>query len=284
MDFQYSQKSDPYPHWEYLNLKNHNRLRVVPERGGLITEWRCNDKEMLYFDRERFSQTNLSVRGGIPILFPICGDLPEDQLLLPGGIFHLKQHGFARNSLWKIKLLDDGQGINLVLNSNRETLACFPYEFNIKIEARLIKNALKITTKIKNKSLIKMPFNFGLHPYFNISDLNKIEIKGLPKMSIDQFNMLEVNTNEQLKLVAKGIDMISESIGPISLSDLLTGDSLKLEFEIPMDLAVIWTDPPRKMICIEPWTSPRQSILSGKRRMNLDPGQTCFLVSRFIYN
>ena len=69
-----AQKSHPYKHWEYLDSLTGDRLRLVPERGGLITEWRCNGKEMLYFDLDRFLSTNKSVRGGIPVLFPICGD------------------------------------------------------------------------------------------------------------------------------------------------------------------------------------------------------------------
>ena len=92
-DFQFSKKTDPYTHWEYLNKENNDRLRVVPERGGLITEWRCNGHEVLYFDQDRFHDKTRSIRGGIPILFPICGDLPSQLLRLPQGEFSLQQHG-----------------------------------------------------------------------------------------------------------------------------------------------------------------------------------------------
>ena len=39
-----------------------------------------------------------------------------------------------------------------------------------------------------------------------------------------------------------------------------------------MDLTVVWTDPPRRMVCLEPWTGPRQALISGDRRLELDPG------------
>ena len=65
---------------EILEVEKKHRLRVVPERGGLITEWRCGDHEILYFDLERFQNKEKSIRGGIPILFPICGDLPGNLL------------------------------------------------------------------------------------------------------------------------------------------------------------------------------------------------------------
>ena len=76
-------------------------IRIVPERGGLITEWLSEGKELLYFDLERFLDKDKSVRGGIPILFPICGDLSEGYLI-GGKKYFLKQHGFARDLPWSI--------------------------------------------------------------------------------------------------------------------------------------------------------------------------------------
>jgi galactose mutarotase-like enzyme len=67
----------------------------VPERGGLLTGWRCGGREILYLDADRFADPALSVRGGMPVLFPIWGNLPGDQLPLPGGSYPMRQHGFA---------------------------------------------------------------------------------------------------------------------------------------------------------------------------------------------
>ena len=107
MSFLISQKDYPYPHWEYLNEDSGDYLRIVPERGGLITSWKCNGREILYFDQIRFGDRSKSVRGGIPVLFPICGDLPGNQISFENTKYCLKQHGFARDSFWKLKILDD---------------------------------------------------------------------------------------------------------------------------------------------------------------------------------
>ena len=40
---------------------------VVPERGGIITDWRIQDQKIFYMDKERFADPTLSVRGGIPL-------------------------------------------------------------------------------------------------------------------------------------------------------------------------------------------------------------------------
>ena len=45
-------------------------LEVVPERGGIATSWLVEGKEIFYLDAERFANPDLTVRGGIPILFP----------------------------------------------------------------------------------------------------------------------------------------------------------------------------------------------------------------------
>ena len=127
----FRQQSAPYAHWEFVHPTSGDRLRVVPERGGLVTEWRCNEREILYLDQERFADPSKSVRGGIPVLFPICGNLPGDRLPLASGDVTLKQHGFARDLPWSIALLDDQSGVQLTLKASAETLAAYPFHFEV---------------------------------------------------------------------------------------------------------------------------------------------------------
>ena len=42
----------------------------------------------------------------------------------------------------------------------------------------------------------------------------------------------------------------------------------------PFDLGVIWSDPPRKMICLEPWTSPRNAFVDGFRNIIIPPNDS----------
>ena len=58
-----------------LKLDQKNYIKFCPERGGVITNWVADGKEILYFDEKRFIDKKESIRGGIPILFPICGNL-----------------------------------------------------------------------------------------------------------------------------------------------------------------------------------------------------------------
>jgi galactose mutarotase-like enzyme len=57
---------------------------------------------MLYLDVERFANPELSIRGGVPILFPICGNLPDNCYTYNGQQYTLKQHGFGRYLPWEV--------------------------------------------------------------------------------------------------------------------------------------------------------------------------------------
>ena len=278
-----SQKGDPYQHWEYLSLETGDRLRIVPERGGLITEWRSEGKELLYFDLERFRDKDKSVRGGIPILFPICGDL-SDEYQIDGKKYSLKQHGFARDLPWSISLLKDKLGISLKLNDSKETHSFFPFFFTLQMDVRLKEKSLHISVKIYNQSADTMPFGFGLHPYFQVSNLQKIKIDGLPEKCIDQTNMKVTNASDQIRILDKGVDFLSYPSCSIKLFDSLSRNVIELIHQEPMDTTVVWTDPPRQMVCLEPWTSPRNSLVTGDRKLEINPEEYMELFTTFKHD
>ena len=58
-----------------FQLDKNNYIKFCPERGGVITNWVSDGNEILYFDEKRFMDNTKSIRGGIPILFPICGSI-----------------------------------------------------------------------------------------------------------------------------------------------------------------------------------------------------------------
>ena len=79
-----------------LYKDKNNFINFCPKRGGIITNWVFNNYQILYIDQKRFLDKSKSIRGGIPILFPICGNL-EKKSLFGDNYLDLMQHGFARN-------------------------------------------------------------------------------------------------------------------------------------------------------------------------------------------
>ena len=278
------QQTAPYDHWEYVHPESGDRLCIVPERGGLITAWRCGERELLYFDQDRFADPSKSVRGGIPVLFPICGNLPGDLFRLDGVDYTLKQHGFARDLPWQLQLLDDQVGIRLSLRDTELTLAAYPFAFLVEMDVRPVQGALEISITIHNRSAQAMPFSFGLHPYFAVDDLAQTELLGLHDRCLNHLEMAETGTASQLQRLGEGVDFLCRPAGPVTLVDRSSGRTLQLQHEAPLDLTVIWSEPPRRMVCLEPWTGPRQSLISGDRKLELAAGQSttlrcCYRVS-----
>ena len=152
-----------------------NFLEYCPSRGGLITNITLSSQEILYFDQERFFDGRKSVRGGIPILFPICGNLNESRLLFGTNYLNLKQHGFARDLEWKHEINYLQKSLRLSLSDSDFTWNYYPYSFSLLIDLILNKNSFDFQIIINNKSDSYMPVNFGLHPYFNISNFQNIK-------------------------------------------------------------------------------------------------------------
>jgi galactose mutarotase-like enzyme len=267
-------RDTPYPPWEFSDPGSGDLLRLVPERGGLVSGWRSGGRERLYLDLKRFSDPALTVRGGIPVLFPICGGLTGDTLSLSQGHFPMPQHGFARDQPWRMGPLQDGRGVVLELASCGATLAHYPFQFLLQLEVRLARGFLDIQAAVHNQGEEAMPFSFGLHPYFAIADLATARFEGLPACGLDQRTGQNCDTGQQLDLLAEGVDLLSGPAETVRLLDPSAGTALELETTAPLDLVVIWSDPPRPMACLEPWTAPRGSLATGERRLVLQPGSS----------
>ena len=276
-----TQQTAPYSHWEFLHPTSGDLLRVIPERGGLVSAWRCGDRDVLYFDEERYADPSKSIRGGIPVLFPICGNLPDDRFEVDGLDYTLPQHGFARDLPWQLQLLDDQSGVRLSLSSSADTLKAYPFPFLVEMALRPVADALEITTTILNRGNRPMPFSFGLHPYFEVSDLGQARLTGLPQRCLNHLAMADAATADQLADLSQGVDFLCRPAGPVTLIDDSNGQRLQLQHQEPLDLTVVWTEPPRRMVCLEPWTGPRQALISGDRKLELAPAAVQTLRCRY---
>jgi galactose mutarotase-like enzyme len=273
----------PFPHWQFTAASG-DQLRVVPERGGLVVGWRCSGEERLYFDAERFADPTKSVRGGIPVLFPVCGNLPGNALGLPQGRFPMPQHGFARDLPWHLTALEDGDGIRLTLSDSPATQSAYPFRFQLSLDYRLGPDALAIRAVVEHrKDAVEpepMPFALGLHPYLQVESLAQARVDGLPERCWDHLTAAEVVTSDQLLRLEQGVDLrVACAAGAGSAPRVRTGpgSAVELQMEPPFAHAVLWSDPPRPILCLEPWSAPR-----GELGLQLLPGERCELRCRYL--
>ena len=248
-----------------FQLDKSNYIKFCPERGGVITNWVSDGKEILYFDKKRFMDKTKSIRGGIPILFPICGNLTTTNSVFGTDYLQLTQHGFARDLIWQYFLNE--KSLCLFLSESKKTKKYYPFDFELKIEVNLKINCLEFEITIHNKTDFAMPINFGLHPYFNISDFKNLEFIDHPLNCQDQEKNIISNTLDELNKIYLGVDLLMYTSGRSSFRDKIFKREVTLNHPYPFDLGVIWSDPPRRMICLEPWTSPRNAFVDGFRNI-----------------
>ena len=248
-----------------FQLDRNNYIKFCPERGGVITNWVSEGKEILYFDKKRFMDKTKSIRGGIPILFPICGNLTTTNSVFGTDYLQLTQHGFARDLIWQYFLNE--KSLCLFLSESKKTKKYYPFDFELGIEVSLKINCLEFEITIHNKTDFAMPINFGLHPYFNISDFKNLEFIDHPLNCQDQEKNIISNTLDELNKIYLGVDLLMYTSGRSSFRDKIFKREVTLNHPYPFDLGVIWSDPPRRMICLEPWTSPRNSFVDGFRNI-----------------
>jgi len=250
-----------------FQLDENNYIKFCPDRGGVITNWVSDGKEILYFDEKRFMDKTKSIRGGIPILFPICGNLNTLSSVFGNDYLQLTQHGFARDLQWHYSLNQTKQSLCLFLNESKITKKYYPFDFELRIEVTLKISCLEFEITIYNKTDTGMPINFGLHPYFNVSDFKNLEFVHNPLNCQNQKKNIISNTLDELNNIHLGVDLLMYTSGRSAFRDKFFQREVILNHQYPFDIGVIWSDPPRRMICLEPWTSPRNSFIDGFRNI-----------------
>lgn len=253
-----------------------SRLEVVPERGGIVTRWQLQGQEIFYLDSERFKNPDLSVRGGIPILFPICGNLPDNIYSLQGKEYTLKQHGFARELPWEVtdRVTQDLASLTVELNSNDQTRVVYPFDFNVQFTYALKGNSLEIKQRYENLSASPMPFSAGFHPYFLVYDKSQLDID-IPADRYQEKGSQEIHPfNGVFDFNQDEIDVAFRH--PTGKSASVTDKSRQLQLTVSWDdtysTLVFWTVKGKDFYCLEPWTGPRNALNTGENLLTLEPG------------
>ena len=258
------------------NQPAQSRLEVVPERGGIITSWRIQGQEILYLDEARFANPDLTVRGGIPILFPICGNLPNNTYTYQGQQYTLKQHGFARDLPWEVsdQVTQDLVSITLVLNSNDQTRAVYPFDFQLAFTYLLQGNTLEIRQRYTNQSAEPMPFSTGLHPYFSVTDKTQLQFEIPATQFQDQQTQATHPFTGSFDFEQDEIDVAFRQLSGQSarVSDRDRQLQLTLNYDTNYSTLVFWTVKGKDYYCLEPWSAPRNAANTGEHLIYLDPG------------
>ncbi|MEM9217695.1 MAG: aldose epimerase [Cyanobacteria bacterium P01_F01_bin.150] len=277
--FEIALEQNQYKTYSLVNKVTHSSMTIIPERGGIVTSWVVNGQEVFYLDQERFKNAALSVRGGIPLLFPICGNLPNDTYAYQAQTYQLKQHGFGRTSPWDVthqSTLENEARLTITLKSNEATQAVYPFEFALDYTYVLKDNVLELHQRHTNLSDRPMPFSTGIHPYFSVQDKSKLTFD-IPA------NQYQIKGAAERHSFDGSFDFSQDEIdfsfvelqGTTStVIDNGSNRKLTLEFDSKYSTLVFWTLADKAFYCLEPWTGPRNAINTGKDLLTIAPGKT----------
>lgn len=242
----------PLPRWRLS--EGDTFVELAPSRGGLVTAFVVEGVPVLYLDEATLLDETRSVRGGVPLLFPIAGKPPEGSAL--------KQHGFARTLPWKVTsaVADDATArVECALESNAQTLALWPFPFEATLAVSLFDRRLLLEFAFRNTGQEPMPLHFGIHPYFVVGQKALVNVEGAQGLAFDNVSR-----------VTREVTQVDFEAGEVDLhftpfdrrgTTLTRGDGRRvtLSWTEQFGTLVVWTLPGKPFVCVEPWTAQGQA-------------------------
>lgn len=203
-----------------------------------------------------------------PLLFPIVGELKNREYQWKGDTFKMRRHGFARNKMFELLEVSDNK-LFFILKSNDDTLANYPFHFELIVGYELKDNELIHSYKIKNTDESEMWYSIGGHPAYALPNaftnytlqLNKTEPnlkrtklndKGL-RVSVEDFTLDDNNTFQLHYNLFEEDAIVFEQLNSDEISLFHNDDKvLQMTFK-DFPFFGIWTLPNAPYICLEPW-------------------------------
>ncbi|PLT31880.1 aldose epimerase family protein [Peribacillus deserti] len=266
-----------YKIYELTDMESDSWLKVAPERGGLIIGFGVDGEELLFLNKETFYNRDANVRGGIPILFPISGQLNNGQYEWGGQVYSMKNHGVARNYPWEVvrTSTDNGVSMTLKLSSNEDTKQSFPFDFELEFTYSLKGRTLTITQEYLNHSDDSMPIYAGFHPYFWTKQ------KDLHYTTDAQhyFDYNDLNTHS----IAESIDLSDkkESLALIDSSNREIGFELPdthkhitMQYGPEFKYIYLWSEADQDFICVEPWMARTGELHRKQELVEIGPRES----------
>lgn len=205
-----------------------------------------------------------------PVLFPIVGRLPGDTLQIQDQDFPMKQHGFARDSLFELTNQTE-ESLQFRLIANEATKKQYPYDFELIIDYTLRGNTVTTRYTIRNPHTDVLPASIGAHPAFNWP-----LIPGITKE--DHTISFSHEETAKIRQLDAGLLLSNKFSNPIEGQTLALQDHLfendalifdqlksrKIQYKAANSASIevifddfphlgIWTKPGAPFICLEPW-------------------------------
>jgi galactose mutarotase-like enzyme len=219
-----------------------------------------------------------------PILFPIVGTLKNNTYYFNDTAYQLPRHGFARDQQFAVE--DHGaDSITFLLRSSNETMAVYPFEFELRIAYLLYEDSLAVSYEVLNAGKDFMYFSIGAHPAFKVPlvsgtqyddyylEFNKEETA--PRWPIAADGLIETTPfpllqgTDRLPLT-KALFQKDALVLKSTASSIVRLKSFKTEHGFTFDFPGfpylgLWSAKNADFVCIEPWCGIADSVNSDQQ-------------------
>lgn len=235
-------------------------VRVAAGRGALVTSLSVAGRELLYLDRATLDDPTTNVRGGIPILFPNAGPLPDQRFADRGTT--LLQHGFARRFPWEI-VEQRPDRLVAQLPDHPAIQARFPYPFVLTATFTALARGLRCALTVTNVGAEPLPIAPGWHPYLAVPHAAKTGI----------VSTFLGPTWSRIHDASEFVFAVPFT-GPCDLT--LPPDGQRVTISASPEIALLqqWSLPGQDFVCFEPFLGPNGTLNDPARRLNIPPGAT----------
>jgi glucose-6-phosphate 1-epimerase len=187
-----------------IDIDNQYATAKISLFGGQVLSFipKNQTKDVLFLSDKASRDVGKAFRGGIPVCWPWFGNDTSG--------FGRPAHGFARNLPWKklntINNKDGSISVKLRLSNTEETLAIWPYEFELIIDIT-VGEKLIVALTTKNNDTRDIIISQALHSYFNVGDINQVSVSGL-----DEINYIDKLESYYLLQQQKGDVVIEQEV------------------------------------------------------------------------
>ncbi len=204
--------------------------------------------------------------GRAPVLFPICGRLPNNVYRLNGKSYELGMHGFARRSEFEVETATDTEAVFL-LRDSEATRAQYPFSFEFRVHYTLCEDTIEVTYTIDNVGDETMYASVGSHEAYACPEgLSAYDVifeteEPLNSHIVDDgirhetFAVPAPNGVLSLKddyFVPDALVFRNLRSKSVELRNRTTGRGVRVAYPDAESL-LIWSKPGAPYVCIEPW-------------------------------
>jgi len=206
-------------------------------------------------------------KGRAPHLFPICGRLRDNKYIYDGKEYSLLSHGFAKKMVFEAEKLSDISAV-FTLHETQETLADYPFAFELKIKYTLDGRKIDVEYSVNNTNEKDMYFSIGAHEgYMCEAGLEEYYIEFDKNVTLDSYTVVGPIINHETTRILENSNILPIKNEYFKVDALVFKDidfdgltikkndgthNVRVDFK-GFENLLIWTIPGAPYICIEPW-------------------------------